>query len=55
MHHGYGITEYAGSMFITDMDRPRGDCSSGSAVDGVEWRIGSRTAPRRSLASAAPS
>ena len=41
MHHGYGITEYAGSMFITDMDRPRGDCSSGSAVDGVEWRIGS--------------
>ena len=55
MHHGYGITEYAGSMFITDMDRPRGDCSSGSAVDGVEWRIGSPTAPRRSLASAAPS
>ncbi|MBR8651889.1 acyl--CoA ligase [Achromobacter sp. Marseille-Q0513] len=41
MHHGYGITEYAGSMFITDMDRPRQDCSCGYAVDGVEWRIGS--------------
>ncbi|MEN4922068.1 class I adenylate-forming enzyme family protein [Achromobacter spanius] len=41
MHHGYGITEYAGSMFITDIDAPRDDCSSGHAVDGVEMRIGS--------------
>jgi len=40
MHHGYGITEYAGSMFITDMDAPRADCSAGCAVDGVELRIG---------------
>lgn len=40
MHHGYGITEYAGSMFITDIDAPRDDCSAGYAVDGVEMRIG---------------
>ncbi|MNX44751.1 Long-chain-fatty-acid--CoA ligase [compost metagenome] len=41
MHHGYGITEYAGSMFITDIDAPRDDCSAGHAVDGVQMRIGS--------------
>ncbi|SSW63455.1 Long-chain-fatty-acid--CoA ligase [Achromobacter veterisilvae] len=40
MHHGYGITEYAGSMFITDIDAPRADCSAGFAVEGVELRIG---------------
>ncbi|MDT4830010.1 Long-chain-fatty-acid--CoA ligase [compost metagenome] len=40
MHHGYGITEYAGSMFITDIDAPRTDCSAGTAVAGVELRIG---------------
>jgi len=47
MHHGYGITEYAGSMFITDIDHPRDDCSAGHAVEGVELRIGS---PERSEA-----
>lgn len=41
MHHGYGITEYAGSMFITRIDAPRADCSAGYAVEGVEMRIGS--------------
>ncbi|KNY12639.1 long-chain fatty acid--CoA ligase [Achromobacter piechaudii] len=41
MHHGYGITEYAGSMFITRIDEPRDDCSAGYAVDGVELRLGS--------------
>ena len=41
MHHGYGITEYAGSMFITDIDAPRDDCAAGYAVDGVEMRLGS--------------
>ena len=40
-HHGYGITEYAGSMFITDIDAPPADCSAGYAVDGVQLRIGS--------------
>jgi acyl-CoA synthetase (AMP-forming)/AMP-acid ligase II len=39
LHHGYGITEYAGSMFITDMARPRTDGSAGYAVEGVELRI----------------
>jgi long-chain acyl-CoA synthetase len=29
LHHGYGMTEYAGSLFITRMDRPRQDCSPG--------------------------
>ena len=39
MHHGYGITEYAGSMFITRMSAPRTDTSAGHAVEGVELRI----------------
>ncbi|MFT0851806.1 class I adenylate-forming enzyme family protein [Achromobacter sp. F4_2707] len=39
MHHGYGITEYAGSMFITRADAPRSDTSAGYAVEGVELRI----------------
>ncbi|QVN23144.1 class I adenylate-forming enzyme family protein [Burkholderia pyrrocinia] len=39
LHHGYGMTEYAGSLFITRMDRPRNDCSSGEIVDGAELRI----------------
>jgi len=41
LHHGYGITEYAGSLFITDIDAPRGDCATGHAVEGVELRLGS--------------
>ena len=39
MHHGYGMTEYAGSLFITNFDRPRSDCSSGEIVPGAELRI----------------
>lgn len=39
MHHGYGITEYAGSMFVTRIDAPRSDTSAGYAVDGVELKI----------------
>lgn len=41
LHHGYGITEYAGSLFITDIDAPRSDSAAGRAVEGVELRIGS--------------
>ena len=41
LHHGYGITEYAGSLFITDIDAPRADSAAGRAVEGVELRIGS--------------
>ena len=39
LHHGYGMTEYAGSMFITPMERPRKDCSSGELNPGCEVRI----------------
>ncbi|NYT35481.1 long-chain fatty acid--CoA ligase [Allopusillimonas soli] len=39
LHHGYGITEYAGSMFITDIDHPRNDAGVGKAVAGVEIDI----------------
>lgn len=40
IHHGYGITEYAGSLYVTNIDAPRSDCSSGYPVEGVELRIG---------------
>jgi acyl-CoA synthetase (AMP-forming)/AMP-acid ligase II len=39
MHHGYGMTEYAGSMFITRVDRPRDDASSGELNEGCEVRL----------------
>jgi len=39
LHHGYGITEYAGSLFITRMEAPRADCSAGYIVEGVEIAI----------------
>ncbi|WP_454733882.1 MULTISPECIES: class I adenylate-forming enzyme family protein [Cupriavidus] len=39
LHHGYGITEYAGSLFITRKDAPRADCSAGYIVEGVEIAI----------------
>jgi long-chain acyl-CoA synthetase len=39
LHHGYGMTEYAGSLFITRIDRPRSDTSAGEIVDGAELRI----------------
>ncbi|OLL32666.1 long-chain fatty acid--CoA ligase [Burkholderia sp. SRS-W-2-2016] len=39
LHHGYGMTEYAGSLFITRMERPRSDCASGEIVEGAELRI----------------
>jgi acyl-CoA synthetase (AMP-forming)/AMP-acid ligase II len=38
LHHGYGMTEYAGSLFITDMEHPRQDCSAGKIVGGAELR-----------------
>jgi len=45
MHHGYGITEYAGSLFITRQDAPRDDTSAGYAVEGLELHIGPLDAP----------
>lgn len=39
LHHGFGITEYAGSVCITNIDKPRDDCSAGCVVDGVQVEI----------------
>lgn len=39
LHQGYGMTEYAGSMFITRIDQPRDDDSSGQRNAGVEVRL----------------
>jgi len=39
LHHGYGMTEYAGSMFITRIRRPRTDCSCGEINEGCEVRL----------------
>lgn len=39
LHHGYGMTEYAGSLVITRMDRPRDDCAAGEVVEGAELRV----------------
>jgi long-chain acyl-CoA synthetase len=47
MHHGYGITEYAGSMCITDIDAPRDDASAGHPVEGVTVHIGPLNEPSR--------
>ena len=39
LHHGYGLTEYAGSLFITRADAPRADTSSGYVVEGAQLRV----------------
>ncbi|WP_265921157.1 class I adenylate-forming enzyme family protein [Cupriavidus nantongensis] len=39
LHHGYGMTEYAGSMFVTRMDRPRADCAAGEIVPGADLQV----------------
>lgn len=39
LHHGYGMTEYAGSMFMTRIERPRSDCSPGELNPGCEVTI----------------
>lgn len=39
LHHGYGMTEYAGSMFVTHIDRPRTDCSPGERNVDCEVRL----------------
>lgn len=40
LHHGYGITEYAGSLFLTRFTEPPLDCSAGYAVEALEIHIG---------------
>ena len=39
IHHGWGMTEYAGSMAITRVGRDRDDTSSGHPNEGCELRI----------------
>lgn len=38
-HHGYGMTEYAGSMFVTHVDRPRSDALPGELAPDCEVRF----------------
>ena len=39
LHHGYGMTEYAGSMFVTQIERPRRDCSPGELNPDCEVQL----------------
>jgi long-chain acyl-CoA synthetase len=39
LHYGYGLSEYAGSVFLTRRDAPRGDTAAGYLVDGAQARI----------------
>ncbi len=39
LHHGYGLSEYAGSVAITPMNVPRDDTSAGYRVEGGALRI----------------
>lgn len=39
LHYGYGLSEYAGSVFLTRLEAPRADTSAGNIVEGGEARI----------------
>jgi long-chain acyl-CoA synthetase len=39
LHHGYGLSEYAGALCLVRMNEPRNDTSAGYLVDGGELRI----------------
>ena len=39
LHYGYGLSEYAGSVFLTRTESPRSDTSAGHVVEGGEARI----------------
>ena len=39
LHNGYGLTEASPTVTQTRLDAPRGDCSVGPAIPGVEVRI----------------
>lgn len=39
LHHGYGLSEYAGSLHATRLSERRADTSSGYAFPGAELRI----------------
>jgi acyl-CoA synthetase (AMP-forming)/AMP-acid ligase II len=39
LHHGYGLSEYAGSIHLTRQEEWREDTSAGFCVDGADLRI----------------
>jgi acyl-CoA synthetase (AMP-forming)/AMP-acid ligase II len=39
LHHGYGLSEYAGSVHVTAIGQHRDDTSAGTRVEGAELRI----------------
>lgn len=39
LHHGYGLSEYAGSVHLTRLGERRDDTSAGYRVEGAELRI----------------
>lgn len=39
LHHGYGLSEYAGSLCITAIESPRDDTATGHLAEGAELRI----------------
>ncbi|MGJ7494712.1 class I adenylate-forming enzyme family protein [Variovorax sp. RT4R15] len=39
LHHGYGLSEYAGSLHVTRLDEWRSDTSAGYPLEGAELRI----------------
>ncbi|MEJ1126794.1 class I adenylate-forming enzyme family protein [Variovorax sp. CCNWLW225] len=39
LHYGYGLSEYAGSVFLTRVEAPRADTAAGYVVEGGEARI----------------
>jgi acyl-CoA synthetase (AMP-forming)/AMP-acid ligase II len=39
LHHGYGLSEYAGALHVTRLGEPRTDNSAGYVVEGAQLRI----------------
>jgi malonyl-CoA/methylmalonyl-CoA synthetase len=39
LHHGYGLSEYAGSVCVTRLNEKRGDTAAGHLLEGAEYRI----------------
>jgi acyl-CoA synthetase (AMP-forming)/AMP-acid ligase II len=39
LHHGYGLSEYAGSVAVTHLNERREDTAAGHLLEGAEYRI----------------
>jgi acyl-CoA synthetase (AMP-forming)/AMP-acid ligase II len=39
LHHGYGLSEYAGSVAVTRLNEKRDDTAAGHRLEGAEYRI----------------